>query len=109
MHAFFKKKGNNFTYKQKLIIIKYWLENNWNAAKASKHFYLPYSSIYWILHEYQLYGKASLVKPISKVWELQSYSHVGELIWNYWLKQKSWFTISDVADYLLKVGNINVK
>ena len=95
--------------KRKLIIAKLWLENNCNVAKGSNHFYLPYSSIYRILREYQSYRKASLDKPISKLWELQLYSHVGELIWNYWLKQKSWFTISDVADYLLKVGNIDVK
>ena len=68
-----------------------------------------HSSVYRILREYQLYGKASLVKTIYKLWDPQPYSHVGELIREYWLKQKSWVKINDIADYLLKLGNTDIK
>ena len=104
-----KKNGSYFTYKQKLIIIKYWIENNWNATKASKNFYLPYSSVYRILHEYKLYGKASRRKPPPELLKLQPDSKVGKIIRNYWLNQKSWFTVSDVANYLSRAGGIYVK
>ena len=104
-----KKNGSHFTYKQKLIIIKYWIENNWNAAKASKNFYLPYSSVYRILHEYKLYGKASLANLLLDFWNFNQIQTLAKIIRNYWLNQKSWFTISDVANYLSRAGGIYVK
>ena len=106
---FSKQDRKRFTYLEKILIVKYYLESGMNCSLVSQKFFLPYSSVYRIVKAYHDFGVDSFGNNDGSLKQIDNGSLVGNLIKYYWRNQISCYTVKDIAIYLNEFNCVPVK